>query len=67
MGKINWKRVAASALGVYGVAFAANAAGLPAAVGAHDWPTAKAAIVAGLFAGAAALVEAGFHLITKKP
>jgi len=62
--KINWKRVAVSAAGVFGLAFVTSAAKLPAAVGAADWSAAKSLAIAGILAGLAAIVEAGYHVVT---
>jgi drug/metabolite transporter (DMT)-like permease len=62
--KVNWKRVAVSAAGVFGIAFVAAAAGLPNALGHGDWSTAKDAGVAGVYAGIAAIVEAVYHIVT---
>lgn len=64
LSKINWKRVAVSAAGVFGIAFVATAAKLPAAVGAADWSTVRDLAIAGCLAGLAGLVEAGYHIIT---
>jgi hypothetical protein len=64
VSKINWRRVLASAIGVFAVSFVSTAAHLPAALAAADWSTAKAAAVSGALAGIAAVVEAAFHAFT---
>lgn len=64
LSKVNWKRVIVSAVGVFLLAFVASAAKLPDAVGAADWSTAKSLALSGILAGAAATVEAVFHIVT---